>query len=136
MYSKTLEYTNANGELVKSTKYFNLTKRELTILQNRYGGDLASYINANIGNIKVISEVFMDFIISSYGVKSEDGESFIKTDAVRESFEYSFYFAKLFDLFTNDINKFLAFMKGVIGITDEEWDKVTKDIDLEGEGVE
>lgn len=120
MLKKEITYIDYNGDEVKESLYFNLSSVEQTRLFARYtkGGykDLEEYAKHlmetkdNEGMVTMIEDV----ILSSYGEKSPDGRAFIKTKAVRESFEYSVAYATLFEeLLTNEASM-RAFFNGVI----------------------
>lgn len=133
MYKKTLEYTNAFGDKVKSTKYFNLTNIERIRLNNKYGGNIKSYAHKYEDDPIMMIPLIEDLILMSYGVKSEDGESFIKNEKLKEEFENSFFYAELFDnLLTDETGKnFQNFMKGVLGISDEAWNQALESVKLD-----
>lgn len=137
MYSKKLRYKNAENVEVESIKYFNLTQVEILRLNNKYGGDIRAYSRAHATDLTKLIPLFEDFIISAYGEKSVDGELFIKDEGKAKAFAHSFYYATLFELFMKDVKKFEAFIRGVTGISEEEWAKAVKqseeDFGVEGE---
>ncbi len=120
MLKKVITYTDYNGEQVTENLYFNLTSVEQTRLFARYttGGykDLEEYakhlmdIKDNASMIAMVEDV----ILSSYGEKSPDGRSFIKTKAVRENFEYSIAYSVLFEELLTNEEAMRAFFNGVV----------------------
>lgn len=118
MYKKTITYMNLNNEEVTETLHFNLSKNDAIKLIGKYtAGSLDEekineYIDRLLksnNTVKMI-EFIEDFILSSYGEKSEDGNYFVKNKMVREKFENSIAYAELFEeLFTNNkqLNNFI-----------------------------
>ena len=119
MLKKEITYTDYNGDKVTESLYFNLSSVEQTRLFARYtkGGykDLEEYAKhlMSIKDNEAMVTMVEDVILSSYGEKSPDGRSFIKTKAVREAFEYSIAYATLFEeLLTNEASM-RAFFQGL-----------------------
>lgn len=80
MFSYTVEYEDYNGVEKKETLYFNISASELLRLQNTTPGGYASYIQRVIDSAdnSEIWKAFEDLIRTSYGVKTEDGQHFVK----------------------------------------------------------
>ena len=105
MYTKTVEYENYNGEKVKKKLYFSLNKAELLEMEMRSEGGYDNYLKRiiNTRDQNELTSLFKALILKSYGIKSDDGERFIKNDKIREEFEQSAAYAELFvELATND----------------------------------
>lgn len=120
MLKKAITYTDYNGDQVTENLYFNLSSVEQTRLFARYttGGykdleEYAQHLMETKDNASMVSMI-EDVILSSYGEKSPDGRSFIKTKAVREAFEFSIAYSVLFEeLLTNEASM-RAFFNGVV----------------------
>ena len=87
MITKTIKYTDYNGNEREEKFYFNLTKAELTELNLELSSDGNSLQNKlqKMIDDKDIAGIFKFFkliIVKSYGEKSEDGRRFIKTDDI------------------------------------------------------
>ena len=78
-----ITYTNFDGQEVTEDYYFNLTKAELVKLEANFAGGLAEKIKKGIANNDkaTIYDIIEKFILSAYGVKSEDGKGFMKTNS-------------------------------------------------------
>ena len=89
MYTKNIEYVDYNGNKRKEKMYFNLTKAEITEMEYSKQGGLKNFIVrvANEGNTTETFALFKKIVLSSVGVKSDDGKRFIKNDKIREEFE-------------------------------------------------
>lgn len=105
MLKRNITYQDFNGETVKETFYFNLTKTELIELELSYEGGLEKTIQRIIKaeNLKEIVVEIKKIVLLCYGLKSEDGKRFIKSDEIRDAFSQSAAFDALFmELATND----------------------------------
>ena len=80
MFSYTVEYEDYNGVSKKETLYFNISASELLRLQNTTPGGYADYIQRIVDSAdnSEIWKAFEDLIRMSYGVKTEDGQHFVK----------------------------------------------------------
>lgn len=121
MYKKELTYKDLDGQEVKQDLYFNLSKRDAIKLLGRYTKgsldekDLQSTLDNLVKSKNVVDmvEFIEDFILSSYGEKSEDNLYFIKNKEVRDKFENSVAYAELFELLFTNNDELTNFIKGV-----------------------
>ena len=116
MIKKTINYTNYNGEQKTKECYFNLSKAEIAEMELEIPGGMAA-------NLKQITEakdtpslvkIFKNLILRSYGVKSSDGERFIKNQQVREEFEQSEAYSELFMELATNADSAAEFVNGII----------------------
>ena len=116
MLKKTINYTNYNGEQKTKDCYFNLSKAEIAEMELEIPGGMAA-------NLKQITEakdtpslvkIFKNLILRSYGVKSSDGERFIKNQQVREEFEQSEAYSELFMELATNADSASEFVNGII----------------------
>jgi hypothetical protein len=88
MFKKTITYEDYNGISRTEDFYFNLNRSELTKLelsqQSGYGAMMQRIIDANDG--PAIMEIFDKIVRMAYGVKSEDGRRFMKSEAISDEF--------------------------------------------------
>ncbi len=101
MLIRDITYQDGDGNTITETFHFHLTIREFVKL---IGGNESSTIEEALKELesKSIKEQvleFDDFILSSYGVRSEDKKRFIKNDELREQFADSFAYDALFTEF-------------------------------------
>lgn len=120
MLRKEVTYVDYNGDKVTENLYFNLSSVEQTRLFARYtkGGykDLEDYAKhlLEVKDTEKMVIMIEDVILSSYGEKSPDGRAFVKTKAVRESFEYSIAYSVLFEELLTNEESMKAFFNGVV----------------------
>jgi hypothetical protein len=116
MLKRDITYEDFNGETVTDTFYFNLTKTEIIQLQFGYEGGLEAAIRKIIEaeDGKSLIEEFQKIVLAAYGVKSDDGKRFIKSEQLREEFSQTAAYDALFmDLATNE-DSAADFVKGVV----------------------
>lgn len=116
MLKRNITYEDFNGDTVTEVFYFNLSKSELMELELEYKGGFGESIQRIIeakDNKSLIAE-FKKIILLSYGIKSDDGKRFIKSDQLREEFTQTAAFNSLFmELATNE-NSAVTFLNGII----------------------
>lgn len=116
MLKKTVTYEDFSGQEVTEDLFFHLTQAELIEMQmsEKDGLDvvLQKIIEAEDGK-SIISE-FKKIILAAYGVKSEDGRRFIKTQELRDAFESSEAYSTLFMELVTDANKAAEFTNGIV----------------------
>lgn len=103
MFTKTIEYTDFNGQKTSKVFYFHMSKAEL--LEMAAGGNemmarIQRIIDSKDG--KAILKEFREIIWASAGIRSEDGQRFIKDSAAKGLlFESPAYDELLMELSTN-----------------------------------
>lgn len=114
MLKKTVTYEDFNGVERTEDLYFHLNELELTELAVDLPEDMLKSVSANpteevagkaleTMGTKGIIEFIKTLLIKSYGVKSEDGYSFIKNEKTTERFKGSGAFsAVVMELMTDD----------------------------------
>lgn len=115
MLAKTIEFTDLDGNPLKETFYFNLSKVEATAwaYEGKGGPDaLKQQIMEAIKNDEggTIIRLFTDLITKSVGRRSDDGKRFIKNQEIRDEFMQSNAYDVLFtELLTDSeaANKFI-----------------------------
>ena len=91
MLKKTITYEDWNGKVRTDDFYFNLTRVECAELEFGLGPgkSLTESFQTLIDNndMGVIIATIKDILLKSYGIKSEDGKRFMKSQEIRDSFE-------------------------------------------------
>lgn len=116
MITKTITYTDYNGEENTEKFLFNLTKAELMEMQVSKKGGMDKFIERIVEekDAKNLVGYFKEIILLSYGIKSDDGKRFIKNDEVRDEFVQSPAYSELFMELATDADKAAEFINGVI----------------------
>lgn len=122
MFKDTITYVDYDNNEQTEDIFFNLNKVELTKLMYSTPGGLDKKLEKIIERIHkqdmdVVGEMvdfFEDLIKRSYGIKSDDGKRFIKSEDITNSFlqseAYSTFFEKLF----TDPNLVTSFTNGIM----------------------
>jgi hypothetical protein len=105
MYKRPITYEDFNGNEVTETFNFHLSKAELVELEVSYDQGFADTLQRIIEtqDTKGLVAEFKKLILLAYGVRSEDGKRFIKSDQLREEFtQHPAYSALFMELATDD----------------------------------
>ena len=123
MLKQKVQYEDFDGATQVETLYFNLNRMELIALQSRYGKeDMAAYIDKLVED-KDIEKVrrdqnynaYNDIVLRAYGLRSEDGKRFLKSETIREEFKQSLAYDALIEDFHDETRKVLESF--IVGIT-------------------
>jgi hypothetical protein len=115
MLKRTVNYEDFNGNNVSEDFYFNLTKAELLELELSYDSGFAESLQRIIDakDNKTLVFEFKKLVLLSYGIKSEDGKRFMKSDKIREEFEQTAAYSALFMELAVDATSASAFITGI-----------------------
>lgn len=116
MLKREIVYEDFNGNTVSESFYFNLSKSELVELEVSEKMGFEQYIQRIIEakDHKTLIAEFKKIILLTYGVKSEDGKRFIKSDELRQEFSQTAAYDALFmELSTHD-GAAATFIKGIV----------------------
>jgi hypothetical protein len=116
MRKKTITYLDWNGVKRTEDHYFNLTKTEVAKLQTSVKGGYDIHAQAIVagGDGKSIMEFFENFIKLSYGVKSEDGRRFMKSEDISREFMETLAYQVLFEELVTDAKAAATFYNEVM----------------------
>lgn len=116
MFKKTVKYTDFNGVEREEDLYFHLSKPEILELEYGKEGGWTEYTRriAKAHDIHSLIEIFKDILKLSYGVKSDDGRRFIKSEEVWNEFSQTEAFAQVYMELVSDVDKQIEFMKGIL----------------------
>lgn len=124
MIKKNIKYVDFNGNERNEDFYFNLSEAEVMELElsttGGYGEMIQTVVNAQ--DMPTIVKVFKNLVLDSYGKKSADGKSFIKSDANKIEFSQTNAYSKLFMELATDAEKATAFINGILpnGVSKEK----------------
>lgn len=112
MLQKAITYTDWNDEERTETFYFNLTKTELSKLEYAHSGGLTEWIKRAVEakDGKTILDTFEEIIRATYGVKSPDGRTFIKSQQAFEEFKGTAAYDQLYMELVTDGEKAAKFI--------------------------
>lgn len=104
MFKKKITYVDYDGLERTEEFMFNLSKVEIAEMELGYTGGIAAKLEKIIADRdgKQIVSTFREIILKSYGVKSDDGRRFIKSQKMSEEFSQTEAYTNLFmELVTN-----------------------------------
>lgn len=118
MLKKTITYEDWNGVVRTEDFYFNLTRTEAINLEYGLvpGKSLTESMqelirSSNVGDSLRIAQ---ELVLASYGVKSDDGRRFMKSDEIRKAFEENPAYDQLYISLATDADAFADFFLGVM----------------------
>lgn len=88
MFTDIITYEDFDGNTDKMEVFFNISKMEALELEASYSDGYASMLGriAASNNNRAILDTFKDLVKKAYGVKSEDGKRFVKSEEEFEKF--------------------------------------------------
>lgn len=116
MLVKKIGYTDYKGNKREEELYFNLSKAEVSEMELSHSGGLSEKIKrivATQDGAEIIS-LFKELITKSYGIVSDDGRRFIKSEELRNEFLQTEAYSDLFMELASDADAASAFVNGII----------------------
>lgn len=116
MLKEIIKYEDYNGITHEKEYYFNLSKPELGRLEFKYKKGLEAEMKrmADEDDRSGMMDFLENIIISSYGVKSEDGEEFVKDPDATRKFANSAAYSELYGKLFTDEKVLEAFIRGIL----------------------
>ena len=116
MLKKTISYVDYNGTKRTEDFYFNLTKAEITEMELEIPGGMSEMLKRITAaqDTPTLVKIFKDLILRSYGVKSDDGRRFIKSQQLKEEFSQTEAYSELFMELATNAEAASAFINGII----------------------
>lgn len=126
MITRTIEYTDYDGNKRKEKYYFNLTQFEATeiamempdgVIEEIEEGEeqrvTAMHLTEKLGK-KGVLDFIKNIVLKSYGVKSPDGKRFIKSEELSTEFSQTPAFSSFMMRLMTDDMEASKFINGVI----------------------
>ena len=117
MLAKAITYTDYNGVERTETFYFNLSQAELIDMQlggkdGLYSNKLQKMIDNH--DAAAIVATIKEFVLKSYGEKTDDGKRFIKSPEISEAFMQTEAYSQLITELLSDDAKSSEFILGIM----------------------
>jgi hypothetical protein len=116
MLKRNITYETFDGDEVTEPYYFNISKSELVELEVEFEGGFGAMLQRIVetNDRAGLVREFKKLILMAYGVKSDDGKRFVKSDELRDEFTQTAAYNSLFmELATND-GAAVEFVMGVL----------------------
>lgn len=116
MYAKTIDYIDFLGVSHTETFHFNLTKSELALMDFSTAGGMRERLDRVVkaNDRPALIAEFRAIVKASYGVKSDDGKRFMKSDEIFRAFEESPAYDKFFIELISNSEASAEFANGVL----------------------
>lgn len=117
MLKRDITYTNPfTDDEVTESFYFNLTARELVVLEASFAGGIAAFFEKlqKSDTQKEALDFFEGLVLGAYGVKADDGRRFIKNEEVKAEFIEIGAWDSLWLELAVDENKVMDFFLGIL----------------------
>ncbi len=116
MLKKTITYTDYDGVERTEDFYFNFTEAELMEWQLVTNGGLTSYVQKIVDakDQPRLITLFKELLLKAYGIKSDDGRRFIKSDKISEEFSQNPAYSILYMELVTDDKVAADFVNGII----------------------
>lgn len=116
MLKKTITYKDYNGATRTRDFYFNLNKLEVVRIEANTAGGLAERLRSvmEAQDTGAILAIIENLIQKSYGVKTPDGEGFMKRREDLEAFMATEAYSELFMELASDANNASEFFNGIL----------------------
>lgn len=116
MFKDTISYVDFNGNAQSQDVYFNLSKNELMEIQFSIDEGYDVYLTKALegGNKAKLYSAMVHLIDKAYGIKSEDGQRFIKSPELIAEFKETPIYDVLMTKILTDDNYFNTFVTGMM----------------------
>ena len=116
MLKKTITYTDYDGVERTEDFYFNFTEAELMEWQLVTNGGLTNYVQKIVDakDQPRLITLFKELLLKAYGVKSDDGRRFIKSEKISEEFSQNPAYSILYMELVTDDKLAADFVNGII----------------------
>lgn len=111
-----MKYIDYDGNEREEDFFFNLTKAEIAEMELSTAGGLENLVRKIVEakDVKRISEIFKAIILKAYGVKSDDGKRFIKSEQLSTEFSQTEAYSDLYIELATDAEAAAAFINGIV----------------------
>lgn len=137
MLKERIKYVDFNGNEREEDFYFNISRPEVVDLQFSTPGGLRAHILRIIETEDTVKiyELFKEIVLKSYGEKTPDGKSFVKTDEhgrfLGESFQYHAAYEVLFSKLISSEDTMTNFINAITPELTEEERKAAKEAEAD-----
>ena len=116
MLKETIKYTDYNGVEREEDFFFHLTEAELLEMEMTAVGGLAEKIKKITAtqDAPAIIKIFKELVLKAYGIKSDDGKRFIKSDEIATAFSQTEAYSYLFMKLATDADAAAKFVNGIV----------------------
>lgn len=116
MYTKTITYTDYNGNERTEKFLFNFSKAEILEMELSTTGGFTEKLQKIIDaqDIPTMTSVFKELLLKSYGEKSDDGRRFIKSAELSKAFSETEAYSNFYMELVENTDSAIEFINGVV----------------------
>lgn len=116
MLKREIKFEDFNGNPGSVICYFNISKPEIIELEVEFDEGFSNFLQRIVEtkDNKELVKRFKEVILMAYGVKSDDGTRFIKSDQLREEFSQTAAFEALYMELLSNENAAAEFITAVL----------------------
>ena len=116
MYTVPITYEDYNGVERTENFMFNLTKAEIMEMELSTEGGFAERIQRIVDaqDTPTLIKIFKDLILKAYGVKSDDGKRFIKSEELSTEFSQTEAYSQFYVKLATDSDAAAEFVKKIV----------------------
>ena len=116
MYTKTITYTDYNGNERTEKFLFNLSKAEILEMELSTTGGFTEKLQKIIDaqDVPTMTSVFKELLLKSYGEKSDDGRRFIKSAELSKAFSETEAYSNFYMELVTNTDSAIEFINGVV----------------------
>lgn len=116
MLKKVIKYTDYDGVEREESFYFNMSQAELAEMELSVAGGMGELIRKMVDEKDQVrlAEMFKRIILMSYGVKSNDGKRFMKSEELSREFTQTEAYSNLYMELISDAKAAADFVNGIL----------------------
>lgn len=122
MLKETIKYVDFDGNEQQEDHYFNISKAQFIEMEVNEDGGIVGMLK-RVGSSrdpKVIMNFMKEFIRKSYGIKTEDGKHFNRSEEITNDFENTEAYSELYVKLCTDAKYAIQFIIRVLPLDEKE----------------
>lgn len=130
MIKKTITYTDFDGNEQTETCYFHISKAKIAEMELNEAGyaDMLKELGETKDGKKIMLSI-KDFILNSYGIRSEDGKHFYQSEQLSKDFEATEAYSELYIELCTNVDAAIEFITGIFPFNDTQKREISAKID-------
>lgn len=116
MITLKVKHEDFNENEVETTFHFHLNRRRMLELKKLFGDDLDNRVQSMVADEDALGliEMLEQLLVAAVGKKSEDGQSFVQNDEIREWFKGHSGFEACLERVVESSDSAQAFVRGIV----------------------
>lgn len=116
MLTKSIKYTDWDGNPREETWHFNLSEAEITEWELSKSGGLSAMIQKmqETQDVPALIELYKELILKSVGKKDADGRRFRKSEEIKQEFQETGAYSELYMELATNAEAGATFVNGLI----------------------